>query len=171
MEPSEPKSRNKERLLEWIALAANGVTILGLVLVVAQLRQNRELTQAQVRHELANTIVDLLNTPASNPQLASLLRRGYAGEPLTPDEEFQFRLRSNALLRYWEDVHYQKRHGLYDEVEFTQHRAAWKEAFAHSVGLVKYWREVRGLYSPLFAAELDRLLPPGTESSSPRTDP
>ena len=89
-------------------------------------------------------------------QLASVLRRGYAGEPLTPDEEFQFRLRSNALLRYWEDVHYQQRHGLYDEVEFTQHRAAWKEAFANSVGLVKYWREVRGLYSPLFAAELGR---------------
>lgn len=162
MEPIAPKQKNKERLLEWIALAANGVTILGLVLVVAQLRQNRELMQAQVRHELANTIVDLLSTPASNAQLASVLRRGALGEPLTPDEEFQFRLRSNALLRYWEDVHYQQRLGLYEEVEFTRQKAAWKESFAHSVGFRKYWREVRGLYSPLFAAELDGLLPPET---------
>jgi hypothetical protein len=72
-----------------------------------QLQQNRTLMRAQVRHQLAATIVDLLNTPASNSQLASLLRRGAAGEKLTDDEEFQFRLRSNALLRYWEDVHYE----------------------------------------------------------------
>ena len=104
--------------MQWIALAAaNGGTIVGLVMVIMQLQQNRTLMRAQVRHELATTIVDLLNSSASNSQLASVLRRTGRGEPLTEDEQFQFRLRSNALLRYWEDVHYQYRQGLYDEVE------------------------------------------------------
>jgi hypothetical protein len=103
---------NKERLIQRIALTANCVTILGLLLVIVQLQQNRALMRARVRHELATTIVDLLNSSGSNSQLASVLRRAGRGEQLTEDEQFQIRLRSNALFRYWEDVHYQYRLGL-----------------------------------------------------------
>ena len=154
------KRMGKERLMQWIALAANGGTIVGLLMVIMQLQQNRTLMRAQVRHELATTIVELLNSSASNSQLASVVRRAGAGDQLTEDEQFQFRLRSNALLRYWEDVHYQFRLGLYDEVEYSRQKAAWKATFASSVGFVKYWFEVRALYSPRFAAEIDGLLPP-----------
>jgi hypothetical protein len=150
---------SKDRLIQSIALAANCVTILGLLLVILQLQQNRTLMRAQVRHELASTIVDLLNSSANNSQLAGVLRRGSLGEKLTEDEQLQFQLRSNASLRYWEDVHYQFRLGLYDEVEYSRQKAAWKATFAHSVGFVKYWSEVRTLYSPRFAAEIDGLLP------------
>ena len=152
----------KERLIQLIALAANCVTILGLVLVILQLQQNRTLMRAQVRHELASTIVDLLNSAANNSQLAGILRRGARGEQLTEDEQLQFRMRWNAILRYWEDVHYQFRLGLYDEVEYSKQKAAWKATFADSVGFVKYWSEVRSLYSPRFAAEIDGLLPTQT---------
>ena len=43
---------SKERLMQWIALAANGGTIVGLLMVIMQLQQNRTLMRAQVRHEL-----------------------------------------------------------------------------------------------------------------------
>ena len=151
----------RERVKTWLSLAANVGALVGLLLVVLQLQQNRELMRAQVRHELAMGIVGLLETPAANPQLASVLRRGAAGEPLTPDEAFQFGLRSNALLRYWENVHYQYRQGLYDELEFTQQRAAWRTSLASSAGFVAYWCRVRDLYSPPFRQELDGLLEEG----------
>ena len=123
---------SKDRLIQSISLAANCVTILGLLLVIIQLQQNRTLMRAQVRHELASTIVELLNSSANNSQLADILRRAGRGEPLTEDEQLQFRFRSNALLRYWEDVHYQYRLGLYDEVEYSRQKAAWKATFANS---------------------------------------
>ncbi len=145
--------------MQWIALAANGGTIVGLLLVIVQLQQNRTLMRAQVRHELASTIVELLNTSAGNSQLTSVLRRAGKGEPLTEDEQFQFRLRSNALLRYWENVNYQYRLGLYDEVEYSRQKDAWRATFASSIGLVKYWSEVRMLYSPRFESEIDGLIP------------
>jgi len=154
------KGMSRERLIQSIALGANCVTILGLLLVIVQLQQNRALMRAQVRHELATTIVDLLNSSASNSQLASILRRAGRGEQLTDDEQFQFRLRSNALFRYWEDVHYQYRLGLYDEEEYSRQKAAWKATFASSVGLVDYWSEVRTLYSSRFESEIDGLQPP-----------
>jgi hypothetical protein len=149
---------NRERLTRWFTVAANFGALIGLLLIGLQLRQNRALMRAQIRHDLAMGIVDLLNTPAANGQLASVLRRGGLGEQLTPDENFQFQLRSNALLRYWEDVHYQYRQGLYDEVEFSKQKEAWRSTMAGSAGLVAYWCGVRVLYSPRFMSELDGLL-------------
>jgi hypothetical protein len=157
---SDPMRMSKERLIQTIALAANLVTILGLLLVIMQLRQNRALMRAQVRHELAGTIVELLNSWATNNQFATVLRKGSLGESLTPDEQVQFRLRCNALLRYWEDVHYQHRLGLYDDEEYSKQEAAWKQSFETGIGLVNYWCEMRTLYSPRFASEIDGLLPP-----------
>ena len=159
---------SKDRLIQSIALAANCVTILGIALVIMQLRQNRDLMRAQVRHELATTIVELLNSWANNGQLASVVRRGNLGEQLAPDEQFQFRMRCNALLRYWEDVHYQHRLGLYDDVEYAKQEAAWRDTFANSVGMVNYWCEVRKLYSPLFVVQIDGLLPPHSCETLPQ---
>lgn len=152
--------RRSQAITQWLGLAANVGGLVGLLLVVVQLQQNRELTRAQIRHELAAGIVDLLQVPAANAQLASVLRRAEQGDTLTSDEAYQFRLRSNALLRYWEDVHYQYRQGLYAEEEFARQRQAWATSIRRSIGLVRYWCSVRPLYSPPFADELDALLPP-----------
>ena len=151
---------SQKRPAQWLSLLANLGALIGLLLIAAQLRQNRELMRSQVRHDLSMGIVELLNVPAGNAQLASVLRRGELGEPLTADERFQFNVRTNALLRYWEDVHYQYRHGLSDEVEFSAQKEAWGATIRRSVGLAMYWCGVRELYSPEFRAELDALQPP-----------
>jgi hypothetical protein len=152
---------DEKRPARWLSLLANLGALVGILLIVVQLQQNRDLMRAQIRHDLAMGIVEMLNLPAGNAQLASVLRRGELGEPLTADEQFQFEVRSNALLRYWEDVHYQYRQGLYDEVEYSAQKQAWGATLRRSVGLATYWCKVRTLYSPLFRAELDALLAPG----------
>jgi hypothetical protein len=147
-----------DRLTRWLTLGANIAVLVGIILLVLELSQNRDMMRAQTRHELSMGIIDLLQVPASNEQLASILYRAGAGEELTPEELFQFRLRTNALFRYWEDVHYQYRIGLYDEVEFTRQKNAWRASLARSPLGQDYWCEVRMLYSPEFMAEMDGLL-------------
>jgi uncharacterized protein (TIGR02246 family) len=146
------------RLTRWLTLGANVAVVVGIVLLIVELEQNRQQMRAQTRHELAMGIVDLLQLPAGNPQLADVLFRALTGEALTPAEQFQFELRSNALFRYWEDVHYQYRLGLYDDVEFDRQRAAWKASMGRSPMAQAYWCRVRTLYSPQFMAEMDGLL-------------
>lgn len=147
-----------DRLTRWLSIGANLGVLIGLLLLVAELAQNRDLMRAQIRHELAMGIVDVLQTPANNQQLADVLFRGISGEELTPAELFQFELRTNALLRYWEDVHYQYRVGLYDEVEFEKQRGAWQSTLTTSRLAAAYWCKVRLLYSPEFAREIDSLV-------------
>lgn len=147
-----------DRLTRWLTLAANLGVLVGIILLIVELDQNRDMMRAQIRHELAMGIVDLLQVPASNEQLAGILYRAHAGEELSPEEQFQFQLRTNALLRYWEDVHYQYRVGLYDETEFARQREAWRASFASSHLAQIYWCQVRTLYSPEFMSEIDKLL-------------
>lgn len=156
-----------ESFSSWLALAANLVTITGLLLVLLELNQTQKLTRAQTRHELSAGIVTLLLDTASNQQLAGVMYRGSQGAPLSPPEQFQFEMRSNALLRYWEDVHYQFRMGLYDQEEFRRQRDAWSATLRESVGFREYWCRVRPLYSPSFADEMNRLLPPNACTPKP----
>ena len=149
---------NSHWLTRWLTLGANLAVLAGIVLLIFELNQNREQIRAQTRHELAMGIVDLLQTPAANPQLADVLYRGLTGQPLTPTEQFQFELRTNALFRYWEDVHYQYRLGLYDDVEFERQRDAWSASMRRAERAQDYWCRVRLLYSPGFVAEMDGLL-------------
>lgn len=143
---------------QFIGVLANLGALVGLLLLVFELNQNRQLTRAQIRHELAMGIVEIQSIVANNSQLASVIRRGSSGDELTPDERTQFIARSNAILRYWEDVHYQYRQGLYDRSEFEKQREAWVNSLARSAGLVAYWCENRNLYSVDFAKELDNAL-------------
>lgn len=149
-----------ESLSGWFALGANLVTIVGLVLVLLELEQNHKLMRAQTRHQLSAGIVTLLLDTADNQQLADVMYRESHGGPITPSEQYQFEVRSNALLRYWEDVHYQYRMGLYDEEEFDRQRDAWSATLRESQGFREYWCRVRTRYSPSFANEMNRLLPP-----------
>jgi len=156
-------------LTRWLTLGANIAVLAGIVLLIVELDQNRQQMRAQTRHELAMGIVDLLQIPAANPQLAEVLFRAKAGAALTPTEMFQFELRTNALFRYWEDVHYQYRLGLYDDVEFIKQRDAWRASIGSSVLAQAYWCRVRLLYSPEFMAAMDALLdaPCGSAQAAP----
>jgi hypothetical protein len=150
----EPSTLNR-----WLTLGANIGVLVGIILLIVELDQNNDMMRAQTRHELAAGIVDLLQVPASNEQLADVIYRANSGEEITPRELFQFQLRTNALFRYWEDVHYQYRMGLYDESEFSKQRDAWKVSLSNSALGRAYWCQVRMLYSPEFTSEMDGLLP------------
>ena len=62
-----------------VYLGANIGVLIGIVLVLVELDQNRDMMRAQTRQELAMGIVDLLQTPANNEQLADLMYRAHTG--------------------------------------------------------------------------------------------
>ena len=143
----------------WLTLGANFGVLVGIVLVLVQLDQNRDMIRAQTRDQIATALVELQIETGSNQQLVELLQRADDGEELTSAERRQVGYRYNALIRYWENVHYQYRQDLYDEVEFESQRKAWRRTFEVGPSITRYWCNESSLYSPEFAAELDNLLP------------
>jgi len=144
-----------DTLNRWLTLGANVGVLIGIALLLIELNQNELMMRAQTRTELSNGIVEILNLSASNPQLASLIRRADNGEELSADEYFQYQHRSFALFRYLENLHYQYRLGLYGEREFSAQRKAWESYLNRSKAAWKTWCVYRLTVSPEFRALVD----------------
>lgn len=143
---------------QTIGALANVGVIVGIVFLVFELQQNREMMRAQTRNELSQGIVELMTLVSTDADLANLRRRADSAEELTEDEAYRYRAFTRAMFRYWENVHYQHRLGLYDQAEFEKQRGAWARYAARSKAMVDFWCEIGDDFSPEFAAEMNGVL-------------
>ena len=147
-----------DKINRWLTLGANIGVLIGIILVVVELDQNREMVQAQTRNDISQQLTNRLLTMASNAQLASVKRRAEAGEELTVDEEHQYYLSFVANMRDWENMHYQYRHGTFDETEFDAERITWRSLINSNKAFAAGWCQTRQNYSSEFVAEIENLL-------------
>ena len=148
-----------EGLHRWLTLGANLGVLLGIVLVATELNQNLTSVRAQTRHDVSSGFVDFMKLLAQDGELASIRRRGDAGGELNIDEAYRYGAFTRGMFRYWEDVHYQARNGLYDTEEFLRQREAWRAHAGTSPGVVAWWCANRSQFSTEFAAEYTSLTP------------
>lgn len=142
----------------WLTLGANIGVLIGIFLLVVELNQNRDMIQAQTRNDISQQLSNRLLSVATNIQLAGAVRRGRDGDELTADEEFQVYLYLVANIRDWENIHYQYRHGMFDEQEFDAEKNVWGWLINNSESFQKVWCISRRNYSPEFVAELERMI-------------
>jgi len=149
------------RMHRWVTLVANVGVLIGILLLVVELDQNQTALRAQMRSELSADVVQLFTSVAENPGLADLRRRADAGEPLDANETYRYGIITRAFFRYWENVHYQYREGVYDDVEYSRQKEAWRAYAGESAAVVRWWCAHRSEFSPAFATEFDTLMPGG----------
>ena len=153
---------NDSRLRIYLDLAGAGAVLIGLIFVGLELRQNQQMMRAQIRNDLSVGLNDIILVTAANEQLADARQRFGAGDQLTDTEINQLWSWENAIFRYWENVHYQYRNGLYDEVEFLAQREAWRKSMLRSRAHRYHWCDWGETYSPEFRADMDKLTPTGS---------
>ena len=110
---------------QTLQLLGNLGVLVGILLLVYELAQNREMTRAQTRNSVAEMLVILLGAEYGDQEMAEIQVKHSAGQSLTPVERFRFQLLQQAYWRYRENVHYQYRNGLYDEDEYLALREVW----------------------------------------------
>ena len=150
------------RLNKWLSLGANFGVLIGIILLVVELDQNRDMLRAQTRNDISRQLADFLGRLSSNPELASLVRRAEAGEELSTDEEFQHLIHMAGNLRLWENIHYQYRQGLFDEAEFQAERETWRFLITKNQRFKAHWCGDAQSFSSEFVAEINQLMPEGT---------
>jgi hypothetical protein len=148
---------NSDRLNRWITLGANIGVLIGIMLLVVELTQNHEMMRAQIRNDISQQLSNRLSMLASNQQLANLKLRAESGEELTAEEEHRFFLIFVAIVRDWENIHYQYRQGMFDENEFNAERNAWRFVTNENPAFRRNWCLTRQNYSGEFAAEIEKL--------------
>ena len=152
---------NIDRVSQSVQLAANVGVILSIAFLAYQIGEQRELMKAQNRTAAASEVIGLLVSEATDEGLVSAMRRSFDGEELSPDDRFRLDRISRAYLRYFANLHYQYRNGLYDEEEFGVARVGLKVRLSRP-GVAAMWCATEEQYSREFVAEVERLLPPGS---------
>ena len=148
---------NKIDLGRALGIVANIGVIAGILLLAYELSQNRGMTRAQTRNAIAQTLIDLQINEANSPELVEILLKVDAGEPITAVERYRYERTRTALFRYWENVHYQYRNGLYDDDEYITQREAWRDVLSDAP-VRELWCGRRDRQSRQFVVEIDSLL-------------
>ena len=152
------KSVDSDRLNRWLTFGANVGVLIGIILLIVELGQNRDMMKSQIRNELAIGIIDISRGIAENSEFANVMVRARAAESLTPTEQLQYLNAMVVLFRYWENVHYQYRMGLYDDSEFSTHKEAWRIVMNRDEPAAQIWCDRRLTFSPEFRTDMDELL-------------
>ena len=147
-----------DRVNRWLTLGANIGVLVGIALLIFELNQNREMMRAQIRNDLTTGVQELLRPALVDQDFADLLIRADTGESLSPAESYRVRTWDSSIFRYWENVHYQYRHGLYDESEFSPHKDAILDVVTKNPRMYSLWCKDRQIFSRPFMEFMDNLL-------------
>ena len=125
---------------QTIGILANLGVIAGIVFLGLELRQNNELLEADARRAVLDRRTNSQEIVATNPQLANVLAKAAADEPLTDGEYFQLDAYNRRTLASFE-----WQFGEYQRGVIDLNLGAWRNAF-HQEGrptLRRTWVEWR----------------------------
>ena len=143
----------------WLTLSANLGVLVGIILLVVELDQNRDMMRAQTRNEIARATQELLTSWATSPELADIVVRANRSEDLSPSEYYMVAVRNESMLRNLENLHYQYRQGLYDRSEFEASSVRFSQLLRGQPSLVRHWCATRAGFSAEFNEFFQSLLP------------
>lgn len=141
---------------QTIQLLANLGVIVGIVFLVVEIRQNSELTAAQTRNQIAQSVIQNIQM-GMDPRLVDAFLKTEHGQPLTDEQAFLMDQLVNATFRLWENTYYQYREGLFDAEEIEADMVVWRESMLEEA-FVSHWTSRRLTYSREFREVIDGLL-------------
>ncbi len=146
-------------LAQTLQLVGNAGVIIGILLLVYELAQNREMMQAQTRNAIAEHLSSSILLQSLTPEYLTMSTKRAAGETLTPEEERMYLLGEIAFWRSRENIYYQHQRGLFEDSEYLGLREVWVRILNSDEKARTIWCEMRGQQSQGFNDELEKLMP------------
>ena len=147
-----------DRLNRWLTLGANLGVFAGIILLLIELDQNRDLVKAQTRHAIADQYVNFMQETVNSGEVADIVIRVIDGDELTRQELLRYQFRLRIWFRIAANVHYQYGQGLFDELEFTSIKENWRGYASNSPGVADVWCLDRKNHPARFRAEMDAVI-------------
>lgn len=147
---------DSDRLNRWMTLAANFGVLIGIFLLLIELRQNTESAELQaaqsyvaISHELDFRIVD-------DPSLIALFLT--PPNERTPEQLSRIKVWYFGVLRTWENGYYLHSRGVLDDDLWSGQEAFMADRLNSNNEFQDYYRKNRSYFSSGFAGFLDGLL-------------
>ena len=150
------------KLERRLSLVANLAVVIGIIFLAAEMRQNTQLMQAQIRDSLTEKQMEYLGWVATNPELAEALAKEAGGgrDALTSTEAYQIATWVGGQMREWENSYYQSQQGLFTAEDFEARTNRWRLVVSRDYGdaFRRFWEVWREAFSPDFRGQIDRIM-------------
>ena len=110
-----------DRAARWLALAANVGVVLGLVLVIVQVRQNGELTRTQMEQRKNDFLAEIEFSLATRESAEVWVKAIRTPESLTDAEMKMVEAHLVSLMLQWDHLFQMERSGLVTRPHVHQH--------------------------------------------------
>lgn len=145
-----------DRVNRWLTLGANIGVLVGIILLVAELDQNRDMMRSQIRYQVFQDEANYNLAVATDRQLVELIHRAGQGESLDGVDRTQNFIRLIAYFRIQENIHFQFRQGLFDEDEYEGIKRAQRGFVGVSPATAEVWCVIRRGTSAEFRDDMDK---------------
>ena len=148
----------KIRLGPTVSVLANVGVLIGILLLVYELHQNRVVAEAQTRSAITQSIIDLTEMITQTPVGMTVYEKRLNNEPLTTRKQIWQRGASRAAFRHWENVYFQYRVGLFSEQELDTYRVYWRDVTRCRSWQQEFWAAAKMQFDSNFREEMDSIL-------------
>ena len=158
-----------ELLNDWMTLIANFGVVAGIVFLAVEIQQNTNMMQAQTRSTISQISVSLFSS--DSVEEGEIFLRGSRGELEAPSPEwFFFQGRVQAILKTWENEHFQHQQGLYGQDLLKPRQTVWAR-LVNAPGVQAVWQNSKIGYAPAFRQVIDELISKADEGPEDWLDP
>ena len=142
---------------QTISVLANVGVLIGILLLVYELNQNRVVAEAQTRAAITQVIIDLTVMVSQTEMGMVISEKRLNDEALTPREKIWQRGTSRAQFRHWENVYFQYNIGLFSDQELETYRTYWRTVTRCRPRQQEFWADTKLQFNPKFREEMDSI--------------
>ncbi len=135
-----PAGSRLDRAARWLALAANAGVVLGLILVIVQVRQNAELTRTQMEQRKNDFLAEIEFSLATRESADVWVKAIRTPESLTDGEMKMVETHLVSLILQWDHLFQMERSGLVTRAHVRQHIANSARYYFGSRFAKNWWR-------------------------------
>ena len=159
---------NADRVNRWLTLGANIGVLVGIILLLVELKQNRDLTRAQIHQDRSDAWVASRFSRADSeyvsPIMAKIYAAGYpenmkAMDGLTPVEMSRIHDLFGAFAGDYDNLYFQYQRGYLDE-EF------YRQRIEPSIRSMAPWFKKLGISEPYLETAIGRMNERGDQPGS-----
>lgn len=118
-----PIDSRLDRAARWLALAANAGVVLGLILVIVEVRQNAELTRTQMEQRKNDFLAEIEFSLANRESAEVWVKAIRTPQDLTDAEMKMVEAHLLSLMLQWDHLFQMERSGLVTRAHVRQHIA------------------------------------------------
>lgn len=138
---------NNENLNRWLTLGANVGVLLGLIVLIYEVRQNTAMMEAQINQQRTDTAMAEQRSNYNSDYMPAIRLKVLNNEPLSDEERYRYSVWIRAFNRNMDNQLWQYRRGFLGENIPRSMRIAVRNVLGASAVGIEEWDKYKRQYS------------------------